>query len=238
TAQAPADAYPTKSIRIIVATGPGGPTDYMARTVADGLTKQLGQQVVVDNRGGAGGALAIAGLLENPADGYTLLVSHAGPIVINKSLFTTQLPYDPEKDLVPVSHLSNMSSVLLVRKDLPVDTLAEFVAYAKEHPGELNFASTGTGAMPHLTGERFKLRTGIEATHIPYKTAPEATTAVLTGEVDYGWNSPESLELVKAGKMKALTTTADKRFAFAPDLPVIDEAGAELGLKGFRSGAW
>src|SRR5690606_34738773 len=95
-----------------------------------------------------------------------------------------------------------------------------------------------TGAMPHLTGERFKLRTGIEATHIPYKTAPEATTAVLTGEVDYGWNSPESLELVKAGKMKALTTTADKRFAFAPDLPTIDEVGKDLGLEGFRSGAW
>jgi len=225
--------FPNKPVRIIVATAAGGPTDYNARLVAD-ILQRAGYQVVVDNRGAAGGVLAVQSVTKSPADGYTLLVSHASPIVIFQSLLPEKPPYDALKDLTPISHLSNVATIALVNPNVPVKTLSEFIAYAKERPGQLNYSSTGTGNMPHLTGERFKMRTGVDIVHVPYNSAPQALTAIITGEVAFGFQSPDSLEQHKAGKVRALATTAKKRLSNAPDVPTM----AEAGLPGFTSGAW
>lgn len=225
--------YPSKPVRIIVATAAGGPTDYNARLVADVL-QRVGYQVVVDNRGAAGGVLAVQAVTKSTPDGYTLLVSHASPIVIFQSLLPEKPPYDALKDLTPISHLSNVATVALVNPNVPVKTLAEFIAYAKDKPGQLNYASTGTGNMPHLTGERFKMRTGLDLVHVPYNSAPQALTAIITGEASFGFQSPDSLEHYKAGKVRALATSAKQRLSNAPDVPTM----AEAGLPGFTSGAW
>jgi tripartite-type tricarboxylate transporter receptor subunit TctC len=225
--------FPSKPVRIIVATAAGGPTDYNARLVAEVL-QRIGYQVVVDNRGAAGGVLAVQAVTKSNPDGYTLLVSHASPIVIFQSLLPEKPPYDALKDLTPISHLSNVATIALVNPEVPVKTLQEFIAYAKARPGQLNYSSTGTGNMPHLTGERFKMRTGLDLVHVPYNSAPQALTAIITGEAAFGFQSPDSLEQYKAGKVRALATSAKKRLSNAPDVPTMDEAG----LPGFTSGAW
>jgi len=225
--------YPDKPVRIIVATAAGGPTDYMARTVAEVLGR-AGYQIVVDNRGAAGGVLAVQAVTKAEPDGYTLLVSHASPIVIFQTLLPEKPPYDALKDLTPVTQLSSVATVAMANPDVPVKSLTEFIAYAKSKPGQLNYSSTGTGNMPHLTGERFKMRTGLDLVHVPYNSAPQALTAIITGEVAFGFQSPDSLEQHKAGKVRALATSAKKRLVAAPDVPTMDEAG----LPGFTSGAW
>lgn len=231
---AAADAtYPDKPVRIIVATAAGGPTDYNARLVAEILQK-AGYKTVVDNRGGAGGVLAVQAVTKADPDGYTLLISHASPIVIFQTLLPEKLPYDALKDLTPISELSNVASVAMINPDVPAKTLQEFIAYAKTKPDQLNYSSTGTGNMPHLTGERFNLRTGVELVHVPYNSAPQALTAIITGEVAFGFQSADALEQYKAGKVRALATTAKKRLSNAPDVPTMDEAG----LPGFTSGSW
>jgi len=226
-------SYPTKPVRIIVATAAGGPTDYMARTVSEILNK-AGYQTVVDNRGGAGGVLATQAVTKSDPDGYTLLVAHASPIVIFQTLLPEKPPYDALKDLTPITQLSNVASVAMINPDIPAKTLTEFIAYAKERPGKLNYSSTGTGNMPHLSGERFKLRAGVDLAHVPYNSAPQAMTAIITGEVAFGFQSADGLEQHKAGKVRALATTAKQRLANSPDVPTMDEAG----LTGFTSGAW
>jgi tripartite-type tricarboxylate transporter receptor subunit TctC len=233
TTAATAQNYPSQTIRIVVPFPPGGGTDILARLLAQKLSEAWRQSVVVDNRPGAGGTIGSAFVAKSPGDGYTVLVMPAG-IAAHASLYK-KLPYDPTRDLAPVSRLASGPLVLVVHPSVPAKSIKEFVALAKKHPGDINFGSAGSGTLPHLSAELFNSMSGIKATHIPYKGAGAAVTDLLAGRVQvYFMNILQSLSLIKAGKLRALGVTTPQRTPIAPEIPAI----AEAGLRGYDMTNW
>ncbi len=232
-------AWPVKPVRIVVPFAPGGTTDILARAIAPELSKAFGQPFVIDNRAGAGGNLGADIVAKAPADGYTLLMGTVGTHGINKSLYS-RLPYDPQKDFAPITMVAGVPNVMEMNADkakaLRINSVLDFIAYAKAHPGELNMASSGNGTSIHLAGELFKSMTGIFMTHIPYTGSGPAMMGMLSGVVDVMFdNLPSSMAQIKAGKLKAFAVTSSQRSAALPDLPTVEEAGK---LKGFEASSW
>jgi tripartite-type tricarboxylate transporter receptor subunit TctC len=233
-AGASAQAYPTKPIRLVVPFPAGGTTDILAREVAQRITEAWGQAVVVDNRPGAGGNIGSELVAKSLPDGYTLLMGTVGTHAINPSLYA-KMPYDQVKDFAPVILVAGVPNVLVVNPSLPVSSLQDLIAYAKANPGKLNFASSGSGTSIHLSGELFKVMTGADMTHVPYKGSAPALRDLMGGQVQLMFdNLPSSLALIKAGKLKALAVTSTTRAAALPDVPTV----AEAGLPGFEASSW
>jgi tripartite-type tricarboxylate transporter receptor subunit TctC len=233
-AAAHGQAYPTKPIRLVIGLGAGGPSDVMARTVAKALGDRLGQPIVVENKTGAGGNIATDLVAKASADGYTLLFGSTGSLAVAPTLYR-KLPYDPIKDLAPVGLVANLPLVLVVPTSLPVHTISDLVNLAKSKPGQLNYASSGTGATNHLAMELVKTTAGIDIRHVPYKGTAAAMPDLVSGQVQMvldGWSGTEPL--VKAGKLRQIAVAIDKRLAIAPDLPTI----AESGFPGFNASPW
>lgn len=225
--------FPSRPVRLIVPAVAGGPTDIVGRLVAQGLGTLWGHQVIVDNRGSAGGIIGTEAVVKSAPDGYTLLMSSAVPIVMSKSLIPG-LPFDPLKDLAPISQIASVPQVLYVSPALPVRDAAELIAYVKQRPGQFNFSSVGPGTMPHLAGELFKRQAGLDMVHVPYKGAPAAGAAVMSGDVALYFDTPAALTHVRSGKLRALLVSGPRRLAAAPDLPTAQEAG----LPGFSADSW
>jgi tripartite-type tricarboxylate transporter receptor subunit TctC len=231
-AQAP--AYPTKPIRLVVPFPAGGTTDILARAAAQKLTEAWGQPVVVDNRPGAGGNIGSELVAKAAPDGYTLEMGTVGTHAINASLYA-KMPYDHVKDFVPVILVAGVPNVLVVHPSVPVNSVAELIAYAKANPGKLNFASSGSGTSIHLSGELFKVMSGVQMTHVPYKGSAPAVQDLLGGQVQLMFdNLPSALPHIKAGKLRALAVTSAQRAPVLPDVPTI----AEAGLPGFEASSW
>ncbi len=215
--------YPARPVRMMISYPPGGPSDLSARLVAPHLTDALGQQIIIDNRGGAGGTLAVTLLTQSTPDGYTLLMSAGGEIVIAPNL-RSKLPYDPTKDIIPISRVGSSQLVLVVHPSVAAKSVKELVALAKTKPGTINFASAGSGSTAHLAGEQFKYLAGIDIVHVPYKGAGPALSDLIGGQVQMLISAYSSaFAHIKAGKLRPLGVTGLKRIASAPDLPTIAE---------------
>ena len=216
--------YPSRTISLIVPFPAGGPTDIIARIVAQSLSQSLGQSVIVDNRPGGGGNVGIALVARAIPDGHTLLLTSTA-IAVNPGLFTN-LPYDPIKDFAPISELVSAPNVLFVRPDSGLDSIADLVAKAKAEPAKFNYASPGVGTKSHLTGELLKLRAGINIQHIPYRGGGPATQALVSGTVHLGSVALAPVEpLIKAGTVKALAVTGATRWWSLPEVPTMIESG-------------
>ncbi len=234
TAAPAADAFPTKPVRIIVGFSPGGSNDIVARLIAPKLAEGLGQSVVVDNRPGAGGNIAASAVLAAPPDGHTLLMCTTGTLSIQPFLVKS-MPFDPEKDLLPVTQIANAPYLLLVNAGLPVKNVQELVAYAKKRPGELNFASSGNGTGGHLAGEMLKSKAGLDMVHVAYKGTGTAMADVLSGQVSVIFDQPvSSMPNVRGGKLRALAVASPRRLPGLPDVPTVSESG----VPGFDPVTW
>jgi len=219
-----AQDWPTKPIRMIVPYPPGGGTDIVARIVNEKLAPELGQPIVIDNKGGAGGSVGTEIAAHSPGDGYTVLMTLSSH-TINPKLYP-KLGYDVERDFVPVSLAALIPQILVANPSLPVNNVAELVAYLKANPGKVNYASVGIGSPGHIAGELFKLRTGTQMTHVPYKGGGPAVTDTIGGQVQLLFVSmPAALQFVKQGRLKAIAVTSAKRSASAPEVPTIAENG-------------
>jgi tripartite-type tricarboxylate transporter receptor subunit TctC len=213
---------------------PGSTPDIVGRTVSDRLQKALGQPFVVENRTGAGGNIGTDAVAKSAPDGYTLLVAINGPVAVNKHLYKS-LPYDPDKDLLPISLLASAPQMLVVKPDLSVSDFKSFIGYAKNNPGRLSYGSVGAGSASHLTMELLKSEAGVFIVHIPYRGFPPAVTDMLAGNIDTMFAIiPAVLPQVRAGKMKALAVTSLKRNDLAPEVPSV----GELGFPQLESLAW
>jgi tripartite-type tricarboxylate transporter receptor subunit TctC len=231
---AKAQDYPSKPIRLVVPFAAGGATDVLARLVGERLTASLGQQVVVDNRPGAGGNIGSDIVARAEPDGYTILMGAVGTHAINPSLYP-KMPYDPVKDFAPVTLVASVPNVLVVNPEVPAKSVQELIDLAKAKPGELNFASSGNGTSIHVSGELFKAMTGTDIVHVPYKGSGPAVTDLLGGQVQMMFdNMPSSLPHVKAGKLRALGVTSAKRSPALPEVPTI----AEAGVPGYDATSW
>ncbi len=231
--------WPTKTVKIVVPFAPGGTTDLLARAVAPELSKAFGQTFIVDNRPGAGGNLGADLVAKSAADGYTLLMGTVGTHGINKSLYS-KMPFDPQKDFAPVTLVAGVPNVMVMNADkarvLGINTVPDFIRYAKARPGQLNMASSGNGTSIHLAGELFKSMTGTFMTHIPYTGSGPAMMGMVSGTVDVMFdNLPSALPQIKGGKLKAFAVTSSQRSAAMPELPTVEEAGQ---LKGFEASSW
>jgi tripartite-type tricarboxylate transporter receptor subunit TctC len=228
-----AQAWPQRVVRIIVPYVPGGGTDAFARILAAGLSKSAGYQIIIENKGGGSTNIGTEAVAHAAPDGYTILFGSLA-FAINRFLFPT-LGYDALVDFAPASMLATYPDLMAVPNALPARTVAEFIAYAKANGGRTTFASPGAGSSPHLAGELFKRRAGIEMTHIPYRGAGPALTDVIAGRVDVIFNTfGSTLSLVRDGQVRGLAVTSATRFAAAPELPSV----AEAGLPGFDVSAW
>jgi tripartite-type tricarboxylate transporter receptor subunit TctC len=226
-------AYPSKPIRIIVPASPGGAADILSRTVAQKLSDAWGQQVLVDNRTGAAGIIGAEAAAKAPNDGYTIMMGFAGVIAVNPSLYKT-LPYDSVKDFAPVTLVALSPLMLVVHPAVPAHSVNELIALAKAKPGQLNFASTGSGSTQHLSAELFKSMAGISMTHIPYKGSSLAYPDLLAGNVSLMFeNMLSMLPNAKSGKVRALAVTGTKRSAAMPEVPTVAES-----LPGFSAVGW
>jgi tripartite-type tricarboxylate transporter receptor subunit TctC len=229
-----AQSYPTRSIRLVVPFPPGGTTDILAREVGERLSVSLGQPVVVDNRAGAAGNIGADLVAKSAPDGYTLLMGTVGTHAINASLYT-KMPYDHVKDFAPVILVAGVPNVLEVTPSLPVNSVADLIKLAKDKPGQINFASSGSGTSIHLSGELFKTMAGVDMTHIPYKGSAPALTDLIGGQVQVMFdNLTSSLPQIKAGKLRAIAVTSAQRAQALPNVPTI----AESGLPGFEASSW
>ncbi|HEY3076577.1 MAG TPA: tripartite tricarboxylate transporter substrate binding protein [Burkholderiales bacterium] len=230
-----AQPYPAKPIRIIVPFTPGSATDTMARPVADKLATALGQPVVVENRPGAGGTIGIAALAKSPADGYTLAVVSTGHVV-NPVLYAN-LPYDTLKDFAGVTPLAGQPSVLVVSPSLGARTAKELVDMAKAKPGQLNYATAGTGSAAHISAEKFRMAAGIEAPHVPLKGSPESVTETIAGRTHFTWTPlTTAMGQIRSGQLLALAVSTGKRSPALPEVPTIAEAGYPKGEFNFWVG--
>ena len=223
-ALAAAQDYPSKPIRLVVPQPAGGPTDIVARLVAQKLSERLGQQVIVDNRPGAGSNIGTELVAKAPKDGYTLVVATVQHIV-NPFLFPS-LPFDPVRDFAPVTLMTKAYIVLDVNPEVPVQNVKELIAYAKSKPGGISWASAGNGSTSHLALELFKVETGVPATHVPYKGTPPALNDLIGGRVQVMFDGViTSLPQIKAGKVKPLAVASSTRSPLLPDVPTMTEAG-------------
>ena len=222
---AQAQAYPTKPIRIIVPYPPGGGIDVLSRVLGERLSQRLGQPVLVDNRPGGGTILAAEQAARATPDGYTLMVTTDATLSVNPYLYS-KLPYDPVKDFAPITQLVLLNQLLLANPAVPANSLKELIAYAKAHPGKLNYASYGSGSQPHLAMEMLKSQAGIDIVHVPYKGIPQAVPAAIAGEVQLTFSGAASSQAyLKAGRLKALAVGGKNRLALLPDVPTFAEAG-------------
>jgi tripartite-type tricarboxylate transporter receptor subunit TctC len=222
---AAAQAYPAKPVRLIVPFPAGGPADIFGRFLAQGMSTQLGQQVVIENVSGVGGVLGVERAAKSASDGYTLVLNSSSAVSI-APFSMTKMPYDPNKDLTLITTVVRVPEVIGVNPALPVNTLAELIAYAKANPGKVNYGSAGAGSITHLAGELLKVEAGIDMVHVPYKGAAPAVNDLLGGQVQMGvFDVPILLPHIRAGKLKALAITSARRAATLPDVPTTGEAG-------------
>jgi len=232
-AQQTSGAYPSRPIRMILPASPGGPVDVIARTVGAGLAEALGQQIVMDNRAGAGGIIGAEIVVNANPDGYTLMFAHSGPLAIEVALHS-KLSYHPLKSFAPVSLVAASPYVLVVTSATPAKSVKELIALAKSRPGKFHFASGGIGTGLHMSGELFNLAAGLKVGHVPYKGAGPGTAALLAGEVDMMFNGVSSaLPHVKAGKLRALAISTAQRSPLLPDLPAVAESGLRFETSGW-----
>jgi tripartite-type tricarboxylate transporter receptor subunit TctC len=227
-------SYPNRPVRIIVPWPPGQATDIAARVVAEKLQQQLGQPFVADNRPGAGGSIGTDAVAKAAADGYTLLAASSGPISIMPNL--QKVPYDPLKDLQPVSLIAMAPFALVTHPSFPAKNAAEFVALVRANPDKYTFSSSGTGATAHLVSELFNSMAGLKARHVPYKGSAPALSDLMGGQIDYTLETVASLAgHIKAGRLKVLGVTSGKRTAALPEVPTLAEAA---NIPGYDIGAW
>ena len=232
-AQACAQSYPTKSIRLVLGFPPGGSVDVVARLIAPRLGDNLGQQVIVDNRSGASGNIAAELVMNSPPDGYTLM-SVTLPYVVNPYLFS-RVPYDPRSDFVPVSLLSSSASLVVVHPSMPARSVRELLALAKARPGALNYSAAGAGTNPHVAGELFNLLGKVNIVAVQFKGGGPADIAVIAGEVGISFpNISQALTYVTSGRLRGLGVTSATRAAVLPDLPTV----AEAGIPGYEFSTW
>jgi tripartite-type tricarboxylate transporter receptor subunit TctC len=229
-----AQEFPSRPVRIVVPFAAGGGVDILTRTLAQHLGERLGQQVLVEDRPGAGGNLGVDAVAKAPADGYTLLMATTGTHTINPGLYA-KLPFDAERDFKPITLIASVPNLLVVNPTLNVGSAAELIALARSKPGQLSFASFGNGTSNHLSGEMLKTLTGIQVTHVPYKSAPQAVTDLMAGQTAFAFvNMPLALPHVRSGKLKALAVTGARRSAATPEFPTMQEAG----VGGFVVESW
>ena len=238
--QAIAQSWPSKPVRIVVPFAPGGTTDILARALAPELQKALGQSVVVENRAGAGGNVGSEAVAKSN-DGHTLLMGTVGTHGINKALYPT-MPFDPVKDFAPITVVAYVPNVMVMNADkaraLNINSVQDFIKYAKANPGKLNMASSGNGTSIHLAGELFKSMGGVFMVHFPYRGSGPALLDMIGGSMDVMFdNLPSALPQIKAGKLKALAVTSSKRSSAVPDLPTVEEAGG-AAFQGFEASSW
>ena len=225
-----AQDYPSKPIRMIVTYPPGGGTDVVARILNEKLSPELGQAIVIDNKGGAGGSVGTELASKAPADGYTILLTLSSH-TINPKLFKN-LGYDVERDFAGVSLAASIPQILVAHPSVPANTVPELIAWLKANPGKVNYASVGIGSPAHIFGELLKLKTGVQMTHVPYKGGGPAMTDVIAGQVQLAIVSmPAALQFVKSGRVKALAVASAKRSASAPDVSTIAEHGYDVVLE-------
>ena len=229
-----AQTFPAKPLRLVVPFPPGGPLDVVGRLIAQQLGERWGQNVVVENKPGAGGNIGADFVAKSAPDGYTVVMGALSTHAVNPSLYS-KMPYDAQKDFAPITRVAITPNVLVVNPALPVNSVKELIAYAKAHPGKLSFGSGSTGSAGHLAGELFKVDAGIDMVHIPYKGAAPATQALLAGDTQLMFdNLANAMAQVKAGKLRALAVTTAERSKLAPDLPTM----AEAGVAGFDISTW
>jgi tripartite-type tricarboxylate transporter receptor subunit TctC len=229
-----AASYPTHPVTLVVAFTPGGPSDVLARIVGKKMSELLDVPVVIENKPGAGGNLGVDAAAKSAADGYTFVMGQTSNLAINPTLYT-KLPYDPVKDLTPVSLVASSPLVIVASANSPFHTLADVVKEAKAHPGSINFASSGNGTVAHLTAESFQKLAGIKLTHVPYKGASQGATDVISGAVQlYVSSIPTLIGHIRSGKMRAIAVTSAARVGDLPQVPTV----AESGYKGFEAVTW
>jgi tripartite-type tricarboxylate transporter receptor subunit TctC len=232
--QALAQTYPSRPVKLLIPYAAGGAVDIMGRVIAKELGELNGQAYVVDNKGGAGGAIAAAEVAHAPPDGYEILIGATGPNSIAPAVYGDKVGFDPIKDLIPVSLIATTPYVLVTNNALPVKSVAELIAHAKAEPGKLNYASAGTGGPDHLAGELFKRMAGISATHVPYKGSGPALSDLMAGQVQYEFVSPlPAMPLVEAGKLRLLAVTSKERSKALPNVPAVSET-----VPGFEVAPW
>ena len=232
--EALAQAFPTKPIRLVVPFPAGGPTDIVARPLAQMLGEALKQPVVIENKGGAGGSIAADGVAKSPPDGYTLIMATVGTHAINAALYR-KLPYDPVKDFTPITLVASAPVAVVVNPASGINSVGELIARAKASPGSVSFGSAGNGTPGHLTGEMFSTAAGVKLQHVPYKGSAPAITDLLGNQIPMMFDPVQSvISNVRAGKFKALAISSSKRSPLLPEVPTLDEAG----LKGFETTAW
>ena len=233
-AQALAQTYPNRSVKLVIPYAAGGAVDIMGRVIAKEMSELNGQAYVVDNQGGAGGAIAAALVAHAPADGYEILIGATGPNSIAPAVYGSKVGFDPLKDLIPISLIATTPYVLVTNNALPVASVADLIARAKAEPGRLNYASAGTGGPDHLAGELFTSMANISATHVPYKGSGPALTDLMAGQVQYEFVSPlPAMPLVEAGKLRLLAVTSKERSPALPNVPTIAET-----VPGFEVAPW
>jgi tripartite-type tricarboxylate transporter receptor subunit TctC len=227
--------YPDRPIRLIVPFAPGGTTDILARILGQKLSENLGQQVVIDSRGGAGGNLGTALAAKASPNGYTLLLGVNSPFAINVSLYGSKLPFNPAQDFAPISLITKVPQVISAHPSVPARNLKELIALAKAHPDKLTYGTGGAGTTNHLVGELFNTAARIHITHVPYKGSGLASVAVFSGEVDMLISAPPTvINFVKAGRLRAVAVSSATRSPALPDVPTMMESG----LPGFEATAW
>jgi tripartite-type tricarboxylate transporter receptor subunit TctC len=226
---------PSRTIRVIVPFLAGSATDVTARLLSERLSSYLGVNFVVENKPGAGGNIGTDAVAKSDPDGYTLAYTASGPLAINKTLFA-KLPYDPEKDVEPISRTAILANVIVINPTtIPVKNIQEFIAYAKARPGQINYSSIGNGSSQHLAAVQFELATGVQLKHVPYRGVPPIIVDLISGEVPVAFqNIPSVLAPISTGKVKPLALTTKKRSALLPDVPTLEQEG----LKDFESYAW
>jgi tripartite-type tricarboxylate transporter receptor subunit TctC len=225
TAPAAAQSYPNRPIRMIVPFAPGGPADTMARLASQRLSAGLGQSVIIDNRPGAGGSIAAKAAASAEPDGYTLMFGNTATFAVGPAVYTN-VGYDPVKQFAPIALFSVSTNLLVVDPKLPVRSVPDLIAYARANPGKVNFASPGYGTPPHMIGEMFKQRAGIDIVHVPYKGTAAALTDIMAGQVQLTFENPSVLvQLIHDGKLRGLATTGETRNPQVPDLPTMIESG-------------
>jgi tripartite-type tricarboxylate transporter receptor subunit TctC len=227
------EAYPTKPIRLVVGFTPGTATDLVARQIAEGIKKNAGWTIIVDNKPGQGGSIGARELVRSAADGYTLLVTANGPLITNPNLYSN-IEYDTLRDFTPIGQIATLPYVMVVNASRPYKSVQDVVAAARKDPGKLNFSSSGVGTTSHLISAMFTKSNGVTATHVPYKGSAESMTGILEGSIDYTFDtSVATTPLVQGGQLRALAVASKQRLPALPDVPTLTEVGTPVDM-----GAW